>query len=150
MHYQCSSSIFPPPSPSCSRAEVYNAEIIASPLSPWQHSGMYLKKKKKDQKPSKDYDFSEGSGWRGIWVTAGAGFSSSLSSVIPLSAPRAASGQGRAELAPMGALEGVQLPWEVLPRSVQDCLLPMYTLGKSTLCKLSIPTQNPGVLTEPF
>lgn len=97
MHYQHSSSIFLPPSPSCSRAEVYNAEIIASPSSPWQRSGMYFKKKKKDQKPSKDYDFSEGSGWRGIWVTAGAGFSSSLSSVIPLTAPGAASGQGRAE-----------------------------------------------------
>lgn len=109
-----------------------------------------FKKKKKDQKPSKDYDFSEGSGWRGIWVMAGAGFSSSLSSVIPLSAPEAASGQGRAELAPMGALEGVQLPWEVLPPSIRDCLLPMYTLGESTFCKLSIPTQNPGVLTEPF
>lgn len=40
----------------------------------------------KDQKPSKDYDFSEGSGWRGIWVMAGAGFSSSLSLVIPLTA----------------------------------------------------------------
>lgn len=48
---------------------------------------VFKKKKKKDQKPSKDYDFSEGSGWRGIWVTAGAGFSSSLSLVIPLLRP---------------------------------------------------------------
>lgn len=43
---RCSSSIFQPSSPSCSRAEVYNAEIIASPPFPWQLSGMYLKKKK--------------------------------------------------------------------------------------------------------
>lgn len=89
--------------------EVYNAEIIASPSSPWRRAGMYFnkkKKKKKDQKPSKDYDFSEGSGWRGIWVTAGAGFSSSLSSVIPLTVT--GGGRGRAGQSPR------QHPW-VLP-----------------------------------